>query len=82
MVDNFSGKVGTRGVACLKVTVIFVVAKSSSCSDVLRTTVNRTFSRDVTVAMLVSLNKGTAAMLVSPINRLGIDHFTVVCLVA
>ena len=33
------------------------------------------FSRDVTVAMLVSLNKGTAAMLVSPTNLPGIELF-------
>ena len=34
---------------------------------------NRVFSRDVTAAMLVSLNKGTAAMLVSPTNPPGIE---------
>ena len=32
---------------------------------------NRVFSRDVTAAMFVSLNKGTAAMLVFPINPPG-----------
>ena len=31
----------------------------------------RVFSRDVTAAVLVSLNKGTAAMFVSPTNPLG-----------
>ena len=36
----------------------------------------RLFSRDVTVAMLVSLNKGTAAMLVSPITPLGIEFYS------
>ena len=35
----------------------------------------RVFSRDVTAAMLVSLNKGTAAMLVSPTNPLGIELY-------
>ena len=35
--------------------------------------INRVFSRDVTAAVLVSLNKGTAAMLVSPTNPLGIE---------
>ena len=34
---------------------------------------NRVFSRDVTVAMLMSLNKGTAAMLVSPTNPSGTE---------
>ena len=34
---------------------------------------NRVFSRDVTAATLVSLNKGTAAMLVSPTNSPGIE---------
>ena len=36
----------------------------------------RVFSRDVTAAMLVSLNKGTAAMLVSPINPPGIEIYS------
>ena len=36
----------------------------------------RVFSRDVTAAMLVSLNKETAAMLVSPINPLGIELYS------
>ena len=36
----------------------------------------RVFSRDVTAAMLVSLNKGTAAMLVSPINPQGIEFYS------
>ena len=34
------------------------------------------FSRDVTGAMLVSLNKGTAAMLVFPTNPLGIELYS------
>ena len=34
------------------------------------------FSRDVTAAMLVSLNKGKAAMLVSPINPPGIEFYS------
>ena len=34
---------------------------------------NRVFSRDVTVNTLVSLNKGTEAMLVSPTNSPGIE---------
>ena len=34
---------------------------------------NRMFSRNITVATLVSLNKGTAAMLVSPTNSPGIE---------
>ena len=34
---------------------------------------NRVFSRDITAAMLVLLEKGTAAMLVSPINPPGIE---------
>ena len=38
--------------------------------------VNRVFSRDVTAAMLVSLNKGKAAMLVSPINPPGIEFYS------
>ena len=33
-------------------------------------------SRDVTEAMLVSLNKGTAAMLVSPTNPPGIELYS------
>ena len=37
---------------------------------------NRVFSRDVTAAMLVSLNKGTAAMLVSPTSLLGIELYS------
>ena len=36
----------------------------------------RVFSRDVTVAMLVSLNKGIVAMLVSPANPLGIELYS------
>ena len=75
MFDNFSGKVGTTGLACLIVTVIFAVAKSSTCSDVPCTTVNRAFSCDITVATLVSLNKGTAAMLLSSINPPGIELY-------
>ena len=38
-------------------------------------TVYRVFSRDVTAAMLVSQNKGMAAMLVSPTNPLGIELY-------
>ena len=34
----------------------------------------RVFSRDVTAAMLVFLNKGTVAMLVSPTDAPGIDR--------
>ena len=34
---------------------------------------NRLFSRDVTAAMFLSPNKGTAAILVSPTNPLGIE---------
>ena len=34
---------------------------------------NRVFSCDVTAATLVSLSKGTAAMLVSPANSPGIE---------
>ena len=36
----------------------------------------RVFSRDVTVAILVSLNKGTVALLVSPINSPGIELYS------
>ena len=36
----------------------------------------RVFSRDVTAAMLVSVNKGKAAMLVSPINPPGIEFYS------
>ena len=36
---------------------------------------DRVFSSDVTAAMLVSLNKGTAAMLVSPTNPSGMELF-------
>ena len=35
----------------------------------------RVFSRDVTVAMLVSLNKGKAAILLSPTNPLEIELY-------
>ena len=35
----------------------------------------RVLSRDVTAAMLVSLNNGTAAMLVYPNNPLGIELY-------
>ena len=38
--------------------------------------VNRVFSCDVTGAMLVSLNRGTAALLVSPTNPLGIELYS------
>ena len=34
---------------------------------------NRLFSREITAAMFLSPNKGTAAMLVSPTNPLGIE---------
>ena len=37
---------------------------------------NRVFSGDVTAAMLVSLNKGTAAMLVPPINPSGVELYS------
>ena len=37
--------------------------------------VNRVFSRDVTAAMLMSLNKGTVAMLVSQTNPPGIELY-------
>ena len=37
---------------------------------------NRVFSRDVTAAMLVSLNKETAAMLVTPTNPPGFELFS------
>jgi len=33
-------------------------------------------SRDVTAAMLMSLNKGAAAMFVSPTNPLGIEVYS------
>ena len=36
----------------------------------------RVFSRDVTGAMLVSLNKGTVALLVSPTNPPGIEFYS------
>ena len=36
----------------------------------------RLFSRDVTAAMLVSLNKGMATMLVSPTSLLGIELYS------
>ena len=36
----------------------------------------RVFSRDVTVAILVSLNKGTVALLVSPTNPPGIELYS------
>ena len=45
--------------------------KSRACCD----RFYRVFSRDVTAAMLVSLNKGTAAMLVSPTNPPGIEFY-------
>ena len=38
---------------------------------------HREFSRDVMAAMLLSLNKGTAAMLASPINPPGIGQFRI-----
>ena len=37
---------------------------------------NRVFSCDVTVAMLLSLNKGTAVMLVSLTNSPGIELYS------
>ena len=37
---------------------------------------NRVFSRDVTAAMLVSLNKGTTVMLVYPTNPTGIELYS------
>ena len=44
------------------------------CNDVTRASnPYGAFPRDVTAAMLVSLNKGTAAILVSPTNRPGIE---------
>ena len=36
----------------------------------------KSFSCDVTLAMLVYLNKGTVAMLVSPTNPLGIELYS------
>ena len=38
--------------------------------------VQRAFSRDVTSAILVFLNNETAAMLVSPINPVGVELFS------
>ena len=38
--------------------------------------VYRAFSRDVTAAMLMSLNKGTGAILVSPTNPSGIELYS------
>ena len=38
--------------------------------------VQRAFSRDVTSAILVFLNNDTAAMLVSPINPVGVELFS------
>ena len=38
---------------------------------------HRVFSRDVMAAMLLSLNKGTAAMLAFPINPPGIGQFRI-----
>ena len=43
---------------------------------IISSTFNRVLSRDVTAAMLVSLNKGTAAMLVFPTNPLGIKLYS------
>ena len=43
-----------------------------------RKSLDRVFSRDVTADMLVSLNKGTAAKLVSPINPTGIEFYSYV----
>ena len=40
---------------------------------------HRVFSLDVTAAMLVSVNIGTAAILVSPTNPPGIDLICVNC---
>ena len=37
---------------------------------------HRVFSRDVTSAILVFLNNDTAAMLVSPINPVGVELFS------
>ena len=37
---------------------------------------NRVFSRDVTEAMFLSLNKGTVAMLVSPTNPPGTELYS------
>ena len=37
---------------------------------------NRVFSRDVTAAILVSLNKETAAMLMSPTNPPRIERYS------
>ena len=37
---------------------------------------HRVFSRDVMAATLLSLNKGTAAMLASPINPPGIELYS------
>ena len=36
----------------------------------------RVFSRDITAATFVSLNKGTGAMLVSPVNPPGIELYS------
>ena len=38
--------------------------------------INRVFSRDVTAAVLVSVNKGTAAMLVSSTNPPGTELYS------
>ena len=45
-------------------------------SCVVQLNVNRVFSHDVTVAILVSQNNETAAMLVSQTNPLGVELFS------
>ena len=61
--ERCSLKLANMQICDVLVAVFFVVAY-------------RVFSRDLTAAMFVSLNKGTAAMLVSTINPPGIQLFS------
>ena len=59
--------------------IYFILVKFVMCIDHALKMENvqyRVFSRDVTAAMLVSLNKGTVALWVSPINPPGIELYS------
>ena len=53
-----------------------LITKTQNTRKQLPQSHNRVFSGDVTVAMLVSLNKGTAAILVPPIIPSGVELYS------
>ena len=53
-----------------------LITKTQNTRKQLSQSHNRVFPGDVTAAMLVSLTKGTAAMLVPPINPSGVELYS------